>query len=788
MKTNFLRNSFKGGEISQEFSATSNLELYPTAVERMENFIPTLQGSAKYRPPTVFLNEGFIDDFGFDDGTFTIPFNPADYNGLLLVFERGFFQAYNARGRMDSRITQTPTATGSIKTATNRFRLYYTADPIVSSGINGTYVEAILDVTNFDTSVVSRLKVRGDVVDQGSDGTGDWFEIFDPTKVGDPVNSTIEIISAHRLVGAYDFLGDFDYDPSKIDYVQIKNSIYLIRPSYANVIVYTFDGDNFTRTLETITVSYDPDYWGTKPDEAITFFTSIAFYEQRLVLGKEDVLYFSRTNRLTDFSINGEVTDSMAYTLAGVNNNVSDINWIQPTDSAIVVGTDTGSFIAMGGNEAAPITPNSISIRPIDNIGSKNAKPILTDKRIYFIERNDTTLRSMDYSKGVRGGYESFDMNQLSKDMAFQGIRKLAFVQKNTNITYAALENGGAIGVVTDRNQSMMSWFRLKLNQTDKVIDLGTIIDDEDGDVLMLVIDRPDKTTGENKRYIEKLDVERFYLRPEDFYITGSKATDLALYRSYILSQQENDLYLDSKTVFNPKIEAGSIDNVFDSFSQGGVTPNEGVLTVGDEIVEVGESGRAIVTGISGGVFDLNITSAFSKADYSFGELVAKRVSFQAPRFKDRTVIAATENKLFIVEVDSSGVLDLTNLYENQIDLSSFINFGLPYRGLIKTLPLQGYSKLGDSYFKEKNMSELHIKLENALGLKFGTDFYTLKPLNLRTPNDPIDSQIPLFTGVSESLSVEDDWEKEKSLYFVQDSPFPMTINSYGYYMKTEES
>lgn len=779
MKANIKKHSFDGGEVSRDLRGRSNGQFYLKSVERMENFIPTPQGPAKYRTSLRHVSQIHTSENGESRG---ISFQPSNDNGMYLVWERGFFQAYNTEGRMDRAY---PSGGTGSKTSDTKYKFTF---PMGYAVWVGAYVEAKIEITNIITSEVSIIKVRGDIITSNSVGGGYEIEVYDNRNIDIPGGSTFTVLEAYQLIGAWDKLGQWDYDPYDIDYVQIENSIYIVRPNYANLIVFTWSGTDFSVSTQTINVTYEPSFWGTKPAETIEFCTAIAFYEQRLIVAKENKIYFSKTNRFTDFAQGTNASDGMAYTIAGSNNNVNDILWIEATESYLMIGTDKGTFKAQGGTAGAPITPNSISINPIDSIGVKKANVIYTDQRLYYVERGGRTLRALEYYD-TRNGYRTIDVNKLAKDMTWDKIKNISFTQGEPNIVFCVLENGDAIGMVTDAEENMIAWFRLPMSGDDRLIDIGTIFNTDQGDILMAIIERHDGS-GNKSRHVEFLEKEIEYPPLENFLITGSREGDLFLYNDYIKTQQENDLRLDSKYIFNPVLgpsQFGVNTNNDEVFYEGTFLPGEGKVKLNDIIVEIDGTGEGLISSNFNNEYVITIASPFSKTVFSKGELAIKRNAHSLERFKSREVVVACENRVKALTLDENGVLDLSEFSENIKDVTSIYNIGLRYKGLIKTLPLESASELGDSSFKLKNLTGLFIDVLSSLGFKYGTDLYDLEEVLLREPSDNLFETVPYHSGVIGPLMVDDMSERHKSLYFVQDKPYPCNIVSYGYYAKTEE-
>lgn len=757
MKVNVVKRSFQNGEVSRDLQGRSNAEFYNSAVERMENFIPHPQGKASFRPSFNHIAENFKDPKQL------ITFSASDGKGFALALEPGGLIAYNADGRYDIQNSSPQSgARDSVKTG-NVWRFEFVGDPGIP---NGRIVSSEVTVTDSATLAFATITVQGSVFNSGADFFEVSFEEPDLSFVTD--GSTFTFKNLFEIEGAT--LPD-GLEDSFFKHVQVDNTIYVISEGFnasngiiASLYKIEFDGTSFTGSFVTVTGVLSP--------------TAIGFYEQRLVLGQGNTVFFSKiskTNDYENFTIGNNADDGLRYTIAGSNNNTSDVLWLQATESFLLAGTLSGNFIIRGASQVEPITPNSISIRPIDSLGSAPVNAINSDSRVYFVERESQTLRAMEFTFQI-GGHQSLDMSLLAKHIGRNKIQKIVYFQKEPNRIVAVLDNGQLAMLVTDRDQQTQGWCRV-VHGNGKIIDAGVSFDGTGGDRLYILVTTEiglNVTTS-----IEYLENETFYLDEIDFY-TGDAIVDIQSYKDHVKSVQIDDIRLDSKEVFSPVVTFLSINEIQST----AVIRSESGVKEGDIIREESGTGELVVGSVTLGTLNVTINSPFSSTAYNDGIYLTREQNF--PRFLEKEIVVSIEGKKQTAQIDQFGFLtDPLTLTKESVYSKEI--YGIPYRGLIKTLPLEGVSRLGESDFKKKNLTGLFLKLEHSLGLKYGSNPYDLKDLNLRRVEDSLFEQVPYFSGVTDPLSVQDDWEREKVLYFIQDEPFPMNIISYGYYIGTEE-
>lgn len=117
---------------------------------------------------------------------------------------------------------------------------------------------------------------------------------------------------------------------------------------------------------------------------------------------------------------------------------------------------------------------------------------------------------------------------------------------------------------------------------------------------------------------------------------------------------------------------------------------------------------------------------------------------------------------------------------------ASIVCVGLgPYLGLIKTLNIDAGGVSGSAQAKKRSVWQMGIRLLNAVGTLFGTDFYRLERIPFQTPihNRPA----RLFNGTA-IPSYKDRWdEDEKVSWVVQNIPAPCTLLALDVFMDTAD-
>ena len=152
--------------------------------------------------------------------------------------------------------------------------------------------------------------------------------------------------------------------------------------------------------------------------------------------------------------------------------------------------------------------------------------------------------------------------------------------------------------------------------------------------------------------------------------------------------------------------------------------------------------------------------------DYGLGVKHLKGVNWLAGE-KVRITVDGAMHPDKIVNED--GTLDLE--YEGK-----FITVGLYAPAKYQSLYLD--PEAGGTNFAQGHMQNIPkalIRFYRTMGGKFGPTFDKMEPIEYRTPQDAMDTAVPLFTG-EKTVHFPSEWAHNSQVCVVQDEPLPMTI------------
>lgn len=108
-------------------------------------------------------------------------------------------------------------------------------------------------------------------------------------------------------------------------------------------------------------------------------------------------------------------------------------------------------------------------------------------------------------------------------------------------------------------------------------------------------------------------------------------------------------------------------------------------------------------------------------------------------------------------------------------DNYSKVAIGLPYTAKLATKRIEAGANLGTAQGRTKRLSRVHVRLLDTLGGKMGPNDTTLETILFRKGSDPMDAPPPVFSGDKEVVW-RGGYEKEGRMWYVNDQPLPATI------------
>ncbi len=744
---------FSAGELSPKVYGRHDLKAYYSGARRCENFIVETTGSARYRTGTVFASRtrdnllAFLYTFEFTENVSFV----LEFTNLKVRFYRN---------------------NGQIRHASQAITGITQANPAVL-----TYVGA--DYSNGDRvwidGVVGMTQVNGREFEVANVNAGaNTFELLG-------VNSTG--YTAYGSAGTVEEIVEVTTPFTTADLFELKFAqqgadLYIAHPSYnPQKLTYTSSTSwamaNHSPSGITLSASNYPG--------------AVGFYEQRLVYAGSNTapntLWFSKPADPGNFTVGTAVTDGIAYTIAGPANKIV---WLRGTNKFLGVGAYGDVYQVTGGIDGV-VTPTSISIRPTNSYGTANINPIGKGAQIFFPQSNNLIMRSFEYDF-EQDSYIPVDRNTVADHITNSGITQICFQEGRPNILWGTKNNGELIGMTVEDLEAVSGWHR---HETDgEFISSTSLPRPLSYDQLWACVKR--NVDGTDYYFVEYFsDVADIPIRED--YITDDEDADYSQYRNLLFEAQKQYIHVDSSLSYYGDDNAvtmtpSAVTGAAVTFTAGGAFFD--ATMVDREIWRKSttglETGRAVITGYTSSTVvtceileDFDSTSAIPATEWY---LTVGTVS-GLEHMEGKTVTVCVDGGQHSQEEVVDGAITLDRQ-------ASVVHVGLGYTGYLETMDLEGGGTTGPAQSKRKNINAVGFRFLNTLYAKFGTSYYKLREIEMRTAPMRMDRPPELFTGdaketyANESLDTRDGgWSRSKRAIVSQDQPFPCNVQLVVPYM-----
>lgn len=738
---------FSAGEISPNMYGRHDLKAYYNGARRVENFITQVTGPAAFRPGTVFASRTRDNLIAF-----LYTFDISDSLSFVLEFTNLKVRFYRNNGQ----VRHTAQAITGITQANPAVVTYGGADTYANG--DRVWIDGVVGMTQINGREFTVANV---------DTGANTFELSG-------INSTA--YTAYGSGGTVAEIVEVTTPFTTADLFQLKfaqqgATMYIAHPSYnPQKLVYTSatSWSMSSHAPSGITLS------------ATNYPAAVGFYEQRLIYGgsttNPNTLWFSKSADPDDFTVGTAVDDGIAYTIAGSANHVT---WLRGTSKFLAVGAFGDVYQVTGGIDGV-ITPASISIRPSNSYGVANINPIGKGTQIFYPQSNNLILRSFEFDF-EQDSYVPVDRNTIADHITRTGITQMTFQEGRPNILWSVKTNGELIGMTLEEQEAISGWHR---HQTDgEFVSVTGTSRTRDYDQLWFCVKRT--VDGSDYYYIEYMADPVIFPSRED-YITDDEAADYAQYRNLLFEAQKQYIHVDSSLSYYGDDNAvtmtpGATTGTGITFTAGGAffTADMVDREIWRKSVTGLETGRARITGYTSSTVvtcevleDFDSTGAIPATEWY---LTTDMVS-GLEHMEDALVSVCVDGGQHPQETVTDGAITLDRQ-------ASVIHVGLPYIGYLETNDLEGAGVTGPAQSKKKSMTAVGFRFLNTLYARYGSSYYKLNQIEMRTAAMKMDRPPEMFTGdrketyANESLDATDGgWSRSKRAIVSQDQPFPCNV------------
>lgn len=245
--------------------------------------------------------------------------------------------------------------------------------------------------------------------------------------------------------------------------------------------------------------------WRLGVFSATTGYPSTAtFFEQRLILGKGNGIYGSKTGQYGIFSPtapDASVTAEYGYGYELSSDQINDVCWLS-SGRSLAIGTVGADFTleTSGGEGALPFT---VKAQRHSTYGSEGVAPVKVGSTTLFVQHYGRKLRAFMYDSNS-DDYIAKNLTMLAPHMTYSGIKEMALQQEPSPIVWCVLNNGNLVGLTYEAAESVQAWHSHELSGG-FVESLATVpAENGSRDELFVLVRR--EISGITKRYIEVME------------------------------------------------------------------------------------------------------------------------------------------------------------------------------------------------------------------------------------------------------------------------------------------
>lgn len=751
-----------GGEVSPKIHQRVDLPTFQRAYERIQNFIAELEGTMRYRNGGRFLmytrrqGEGNL-----------IPFQFTDEQSYLLVItdqKMRFIKDDGIIVESSKPISAITKANPGVVTSTAHG--YSDGDEVFLNEVGG----------------MTQLNGRPFVVDNATANTFTLEDVF-----GNAVDTTnyTTYTSGGIAERVYEIASPYTaaqlFDPQ---YSQNADTMYLTERTHgprkltrSGHTSWTFN--TYTRTSDPFTTSSD-------------YPRAVRFYGGRLYFGGTDNapsrFWGSRgpsstgAPRYDDFTTGTDDDHAVIFNMNPNDNNgqVDVLQWLSGNDRFLVAGTYSDTQKIYGATEEQPVTPTSISVKPLASVGTAATIPMSDNKAIFYITRSTKAFHSIRYNF-VQDGYSSYDHTEIANHLTRSGLKQVIFQRGNPDVLWVLRNDGVLLGLTYKDGEIEPGWHRHVAGGNGAVEAIGQMLRTNKSDQLYMIVRRT--IQGQTVRSIEVMTDEAEFFQAEDFY---TKGIDEEVYKSIFKNAQyevqKNSVHLDMSSTYDGSAFATETLTPA-AVSGSGVTFTAGGSVFTSDMVGRQIWGRYNVDGTGGGkgtiasyvsgteitvdiYEDFSSTDAIAASDWF---LTATTIS-GLHHLEGETVQVITDGATHLDQTVTDGAISLAAA-------ASVVHVGFDYVGLLKSMNLEVGGTNGPAQTKTKNVERVDVNMLNSTGVKLGMDLFELEDIPTREVQDEVNRPSPPFTGVKE-VKPPNGWEKEKHIYIVQERAQPCIIRA----------
>lgn len=513
------------------------------------------------------------------------------------------------------------------------------------------------------------------------------------------------------------------------------------------------------------------------------------FFRERMCAARDQQVWGTVAGDFEDMRARDEsglITAEMAFRSRIESDRANRIEWLAPSDQALLVGTAGDEHAISEITTSEPFGPENCRAKKQTSYGSRHVQPEAVGDGVVFVQKAGRKVRDMRLAEqAVELRWAGDDLTIFAEHVTRGGIVDMAFQQDPDSVLWCIKVDGQLLGFTINREQDVRGWhphriggFADAAQATFAVVESITTIPAPDGgrDELWMIVRRT--INGQTRRFVEYV---------ESVFESGG--------------DPEDAFFVDSGLTLNNTINAT-------------LTPGVGATVKNTAGVSFSASAAVFAAGDVGRKIHYRYSTTDVKGAVTWRKAVATITAYVNTQQVTATVNAAWPNlsviaangwRLTVTTITGFGHLEGQTI-QLCVDGASHpdrtvvggsvalqvpgskVHGGLACRAVLQPMPLEAGAADGTAQGKTKRVSRASIRFIDTLGAQYGRDEdLTLDPILSRDGDDNMDESPPLFTGIK-TVAWPDGYDAEALITIVQDQPLPLTVGAITPHVTTQDN
>lgn len=183
--------------------------------------------------------------------------------------------------------------------------------------------------------------------------------------------------------------------------------------------------------------------------------TSVALYEGRLFWAGKNKYYGSVSDVYDSFDLDREGDDRAIVKTIGFG-PVEDVLWLARSNR-LMMGLASDIIPVRSSSFGEALTQNNANIRETSTQGAADVQPVRMDNTLYFAQRSNRKLYSIDYSWGT-DQYDTVDCNLMNKTLFGSNIKRMAVTMQPETRVWVLTTAGFLKVYLIDDSEDVKGW------------------------------------------------------------------------------------------------------------------------------------------------------------------------------------------------------------------------------------------------------------------------------------------------------------------------------------------